>query len=62
VVPTLWGPLERASLNHWIPIFYLKTEEVQGSETLFLKEKHIAVISQRMHLEIRVAIFEYTGR
>jgi hypothetical protein len=35
--PTLWGPLERASFNHWT---YLKMEAEPVSETLFLKKKH----------------------
>jgi hypothetical protein len=36
VTPTLWGPLVRASLNHWChpsPPFYLKTEAEPVSET-----------------------------
>jgi hypothetical protein len=39
VAPSLWGPLEIASLNPFA-LFYLKTEAAPVSETLFLKKKH----------------------
>jgi hypothetical protein len=42
MAPTLWGPLERVSLDHWTtlsPLFYLKTEAKPASETLFFLKK-----------------------